>query len=83
MRLNFWNNLDKFMLAGFIVYFSLFAFLAVYGTPNSPVVTAMLDNEKTVLGAFLGLVTGRAMQRAQDAQQSRPPAAPKDDNAKS
>lgn len=69
------------MLAGFVIYFSLFGFLAVYGNPNNPAVTAMLDNEKTVLGAFLGLVTGRAMQRAQDAQ-PRPPAAPKEDNAK-
>lgn len=52
------------MLAFFVVYFSL---IALY--PNAPYMAAMLDNEKTLVGAFLGLVTGRALQRAQDAAQ--------------
>lgn len=63
----YWANLDKFLLSGFVLYFSLFAFLAIYGTPAAnPFVAAMLDNEKTMIGALLGLITGRALARQED-----------------
>lgn len=75
-RDHFWGNLDKFMLAFFVVYFTIFAYGAVTGSANNPFTAAMLDNEKTVLGAFLGLVTGRAIQRAQDAPFMRPTSNP-------
>jgi hypothetical protein len=73
----FWANVDKFVLGFFVVYFSVFAYVAVHGDPTNPFVSAMLDNVKTVLGALLGLVTGRAIQRAVDAPFMQPPPPPK------
>ena len=61
------------MLAFLIVYFTIFSYFSLQTSPGNAFAVAMLDNEKTVLGAFLGLVTGRAIQRAHDAPFMRLP----------
>lgn len=64
---NWWGNFDKFLMSFFVVYFSLLGWFAVCGTQgNNPFALAMLDNEKLVIGALLGLITGRATARMDD-----------------
>lgn len=65
------SHFDKLLLSFFILYFSLLGFHAVYILElhkieiNNPIVqsfmSAMLDNQKLVIGALLGLITGRAL----------------------
>jgi hypothetical protein len=66
------NHFDKFLLAFFVLYFTFLGWHAVFylshhdgALGSSPVVqsfmAAMLDNQKLVIGALLGLITGRAL----------------------
>lgn len=57
----FKNHFDKLLLLSLVVFFTL---LAIYG--KSPSAQGMTDNVKLVLGALLGLITGRAMFRNGD-----------------
>ena len=68
---HFWANFDKFLLLFLVLYFSLIGWHAVFhiDTTNAYVqgfMTAMLDNQKLVIGALLGLITGRAIQSKQN-----------------
>ena len=60
------EHLDKFLLAAFVVYFSLLGWVALFHIDTSSpfeqaFLNAMLDNQKLVIGALLGLITGRAL----------------------
>ena len=57
----FKNHFDKLLLLALVVFFTL---LAIYG--KSPNAQAMTGNVKIVLGALLGLITGRALYRNSD-----------------
>jgi hypothetical protein len=68
----FKNNFDKFLISFFTLYFTFLGWHAVFYLShhdgvmmNNPLVqnfmSAMLDNQKLVIGALLGLITGRAM----------------------
>ena len=78
---HFWNNFDKFVLLFLVIYFSLIGWHAVFhiNTANPYVqnfMAAMLDNQKLVIGALLGLITGRAIQAKIDAVTAPVPAPP-------
>lgn len=56
------TNFTVIMLALLVIYFSLLGLHAMHhGIGDSPFMAAMLDNEKTIIGAFLGLITGRSI----------------------
>ena len=60
------SNFDKLLLTFFVIYFSMIGWHAVFHIdPSSPFeqafMTAMLDNQKLVIGALLGLITGKAL----------------------
>ena len=66
------QHFDKMLLAFFVLYFSALGWHAIFymshhAIPDAidPVIRAfmdsMLDNQKLVIGALLGLITGRAL----------------------
>jgi E3 ubiquitin-protein ligase DOA10 len=62
------NQFDKYLLAFFVIYFSIIGWHAVFHIDTSSpfeqaFMNAMLDNQKLVIGALLGLITGRAIGR--------------------
>ncbi len=62
-----WGNFDKLLLGFFILYFSHVAFEALsHGPTYAAFVAAMLDNNKTLIGTLLGLMTGRALGRLEE-----------------
>jgi hypothetical protein len=66
------RHFDKLLLGGAIVYFGQLA-MWHHGEQDSTFAQAMLDNQKLVLGALLGLITGRAIQRAADGKNGNGP----------
>jgi amino acid transporter len=69
---HFWGSFDKFLLVFLVLYFSLLGWHAVYhiNAANDNLqkfLDSMLDNQKLTIGALLGLITGRAIQRQMDA----------------
>ncbi len=68
---HFWANFDKLLLVFLVIYFSIIGWHAVYHIDTaSPFeqkfMDSMLDNQKLIIGALLGLITGRAIQRQVD-----------------
>jgi hypothetical protein len=66
------QHFDKLLLTFFVLYFSLLGFHSIFylthhdGTiASNPIVqgfmAAMLDNQKLIIGALLGLITGKAL----------------------
>lgn len=55
------EHVNNLLLSFFVIYFSLLGLHAMHaGITETPFMSAMLDNEKLVIGALLGLITGRA-----------------------
>lgn len=73
---HFWQQFDKLLLVFLVLFYSLLGLLVAYQvlTNSHPYVQkfadAMLDNQKLVIGALLGLITGRAIQRQIDSTQN-------------
>jgi hypothetical protein len=79
---HFWGNFDKFVLVFLVLYFSLIGWHAVFHIDTSNIyvqnfMSAMLDNQKLVIGALLGLITGKALQsKVNGNAPAAPPATP-------
>jgi hypothetical protein len=69
------EHFDKLLLAFFLLFYSGLGWHSVFylahhdGTiAGNPLIqgflSAMLDNQKLVIGALLGLITGRALEKA-------------------
>lgn len=80
---HFWAQFDKLILIFLVLFYSLIGLLVAYQVlaTDHPYVQkfadAMLDNQKLVIGALLGLITGRAIQRQIDSQNGAQNGAPK------
>jgi hypothetical protein len=67
------ENFDKIILSLFVLYFSLMGFHSIYIMElhkveiTNPLIqtfmNTMFDNQKLVIGALLGLITGRAFAK--------------------
>lgn len=73
---HFWAQFDKILLVFMVLFYSLLGWHAAFhsGNPNSYIqkfAESMLDNQKLVIGALLGLITGRAIQAKIDAGQNQ------------
>jgi hypothetical protein len=78
------ENFDKFLVSFFVLYFTFLGWHSLFYLAHhdgtivaNPVVqsfmAAMLDNQKLVIGALLGLITGKAIGSTKNGGSNVPP----------
>lgn len=60
------GHFDKLLLSFFVLFFAIGASFLSERFKDTNLAVAMMDNVKLFVGALLGFITGRAVQRATD-----------------